>query len=321
MKPPSNLLLKFSQKLFPDSQERQAFIDALLQPQPLAPAILWTGTKPETSPFPALPPLDWQPAFCDRLLPGTRPGQHPLHQQGRYYCLDFASVFAATPLLSLPRSPQGIIDLCAAPGGKSLFAWCALKPGVLLCNEVIGKRLGMLIANLKRCQVDSVAVFNLDAENWAEWAAGTAAVVLVDAPCTGQSLLAKGEQAPGCFHPVTINKNASRQKRILANAAQLVAPQGYLLYTTCAFSIAENEQVSEWVLGKFPQLQPVPVPALADYQSPFRDFPCYRLWPQSGLGAGGYTILLQNTETGKPAPLNPDLLTQPRVKWASGWLS
>jgi 16S rRNA C967 or C1407 C5-methylase (RsmB/RsmF family) len=77
-------------------------------------------------------------------------------------------------------------------------------------------------------------------------------VVIVDAPCTGQSLLAKGDKALGCFHPVNINKSASRQKRIIANAAQTVAGEGYLAYMTCTFSPEENEQVGEWLMKKFP---------------------------------------------------------------------
>jgi 16S rRNA C967 or C1407 C5-methylase (RsmB/RsmF family) len=93
-----------------------------------------------------------------------------------------------------------------------------------------------------------------------------------------------------------MNHNANRQKRILANAVSLLAPQGYLLYTTCTFAPAENEQVSAWLMAKFPQLTPILVPALADFQSHLATFPCYRLWPQSGLGAGAFTILWQNTK-------------------------
>ena len=78
-------------------------------------------------------------------------------------------------------------------------------------------------------------------------------MVIVDAPCTGQSLLAKGDKALGCFHPVSINKSASRQKRIMANAAQTVAGGGYLAYMTCTFSTEENEQVGEWLMKQFPQ--------------------------------------------------------------------
>ncbi len=120
-------------------------------------------------------------------------------------------------------------------------------------------------------------------------------VVVVDAPCTGQSLLAKGETAPGCFHPVQINKNANRQRRILANAAQAVAPEGYLAYMTCAYSPEENEDTIAWLLARFPQFQPVIVPALHLFQSHLTDLPCYRMMPQDGLGAGAFTCLLRHS--------------------------
>jgi 16S rRNA C967 or C1407 C5-methylase (RsmB/RsmF family) len=146
-------------------------------------------------------------------------------------------------------------------------------------------------------------VTRMDSEVLAREIPQTADLVLVDAPCTGQSLLAKGGKAPGCFHPVTINSNANRQKRILANSTQVVAPQGYLLYMTCTYSLEENEQVIEWLLHRFPQFQPVSVAHLGKYRSHLTDIPCYRLFPQSGLGAGAFTALLQNTEMGSAQPL------------------
>ncbi len=131
----------------------------------------------------------------------------------------------------------------------------------------------MLISNLKRCQISPSIVMNRDSRIFAESINSTCDLVLVDAPCTGQSLLAKGEKAPGCFHPTAINKSANRQKRIIANSAQIVAPQGYLAYMTCTYSPEENEQVCEWFLSKFPQFQPVKVSHLQDYQSHLTDIP------------------------------------------------
>lgn len=289
-------LQKFSQKLFSQPSDQTQFVEALTQPKPFHPCILWVHHKPE-GPFQIESALSWQPQFVDRLALGERPGQHPLHEQGELYCLDFSSVFAASVLRMIDRPVEVVLDVCAAPGGKSVFAWKALQPRLLLSNEVIGKRMGALISNLKRCRVQPAVAFSLDPSILAVELPKTADVVLVDAPCTGQSLLAKGEKNPGCFHPVTINKNANRQKRILANSAQTVAPQGFLAYMTCAYSPEENEQVSEWLLKRFPQFQPVVVPDLQPYQSQLTQLPCYRMFPQQGLGAGAFTILFQNTET------------------------
>ncbi|MCU0570252.1 MAG: RsmB/NOP family class I SAM-dependent RNA methyltransferase [Oculatellaceae cyanobacterium Prado106] len=309
----SKLLLKLSQKLFEETAEQSQFVAALTQPKPFHPCILWTQSKPESIPFTLEATVPWQPMFVDRLALGEKPGKNPLHDQGEFYCLDFSSVFAASPLLQL-ESASVILDVCASPGGKSLFAgrWFSLKepaPQFLISNEAIGKRIGALISNLKRCRCaiapsTQVITLNRDPSVLAELLPQTADVVLVDAPCSGQSLLAKGIKADGCFHPVSINKNANRQKRILANAAQLVAPQGHLLYMTCAYSPEENEQVGEWFLSRFPEFQPLAVPHLAAYQSHLSDRPCYRMFPQSRLGAGAFTMLFQNTTPGQRSELS-----------------
>lgn len=307
MAPPSNLLVKLSRQLFPEGADQVAFMTALTTPQDFPTALVWTRPRPTKVPFVVQPPLPWQPAWVDRLASPQRPGQHPLHDQGHYYCLDSSSVFEASVLQAIPQPVDTVLDLCAAPGGKSLLARQGLRPKRLWCNEVIRKRGRILIANLKRCGATEALVFNLDAQIWAEHLPQTAAVVIVDAPCSGQSLLAKGTKAVGCFHPVNINKNASRQKRILANAAQTVAGGGYLAYMTCTFSPAENEQVGAWFLKKFPQFEPVAVPHLQDYQSSLAEFPSYRLWPQSGLGAGGFTTLFRNLGS-ETAPIDQEFL-------------
>jgi 16S rRNA C967 or C1407 C5-methylase (RsmB/RsmF family) len=296
MEKPSNLLLKVTRHLFTNVDEQTKFIDALVHPQPFAPCILWCQDKPDISPFEVEIPTSWQPQFVDRLSIGEKPGQNPLHQQGYFYCLDFSSVFSASVLLAIPESIPIVFDMCAAPGGKSVFAWQALKPDLLISNEVIGKRLGMLISNLKRCQIKPSGIVNRDSSIFAQMFPSASNLVIVDAPCTGQSLLAKGEKAPGCFHPTSINKSANRQKRIIANSAQVVAHQGYLAYMTCTYSPEENEQVCEWFLEKFPHFQTVEVAHLSAYQSHLTNIPCYRMFPQDRLGAGAFTVLFRNTE-------------------------
>jgi len=308
----SNLLRKLAQRLFEDAAEQANFMDALVRPQPFSPCILWCRDRPQDLPFQLLEALSWQPKFVDRLAVGEKPGQHTWHQQGYFYCLDFSSVFAASVLQAIDRPVSIVFDMCAAPGGKSIFAWRSFHPELLLCNEVIGKRIGALVSNLKRCQVQPSSTSSIDSKILAEAIPQAIDLVIVDAPCTGQSLLAKGDKAPGCFHPININKNANRQKRILANSAQLVAPQGYLAYMTCAYSPEENEQVIEWLLSRFPQFQPIAIPQLAAYQSHLSDLPCYRLFPQSRLGAGSFTTLLKNMAEGDRSVLSDQFLGRVR---------
>lgn len=319
MEKPSNLLLKLSKRIFEDTESREKFIEALINPQPFHPCILWCREKPEISPFATETPMDWQPDFIDRLSLATKPGKHPLHDQGYFYCLDFSSVFAASSLIAISQSiisqsitsqpVNTVFDMCAAPGGKSIFAWRLLQPNLLVSNEVIGKRLGMLISNFKRCHIYPHILVNRDPSIFAENIPLSSNLVIVDAPCSGQSLLAKGDKAPGCFHPTIINKNANRQKRIIANSVQIVAPKGYLSYSTCTYSPEENEGVCEWLLKKFPQFKAIEINHLTAYQSELTTIPCYRMFPQSGLGAGAFTVLFKNIEEKAANPINIEILS------------
>lgn len=315
MQKPSKLLEKLSRRLFEDQEEREKFIEALIHPQSFPPCILWCRQKPPVLPFTVESPIAWQPLFVDRISQKLKSSQDPLHNHGYFYCLDFSSVFAASVLQIIPQPINIVLDLCAAPGGKSIFAWKILHPELLLSNEVIGKRTGMLIANLKRCQIYPSIVLSLDSKVLAKVIPKSIQVVIVDAPCSGQSLLAKGSQSLGCFHPVSINKNANRQKRIMANSAQLVAPQGYLAYMTCTYSPEENEYVSEWFLKRFPKFKPLVITHLVTYQSHLTTLPCYRMWPQSGLGAGAFAILFQNREEGERNSLPAEFLSSSRFTY------
>lgn len=295
-----NSLRRLARGLFPDPGAQQDFVDSLTVPRPFARAVLWLKRRPESLPFQVADAVAWQPDFVDRVPPEERPGTTADHQAGAYYCLDVSSVFAAVPMLVLPSAQELVIDMCASPGGKTVFCHRALRPARILCNEVIKKRMGALISNLRRCRVHPCTVLSCDSSWFVHRFAASASLVIVDVPCSGQSLVARGKRSPGCFHPATINMNSNRQKRILANSAGLVAPGGHLVYMTCTYSVQENEQVIEWLRQKLPWLVPLEVPSLSAHQSHLGDFPCYRLWPQEGIGAGAFAAILQSRAEGTP---------------------
>lgn len=294
----SRYLLRLAEELFTSADQREAFTEALRFPQPFPSAVIWTKPRPFDVPFQREDPLAWQAEFVDRVAPDARPGGEPLHEQGSYYCLDFSSVFAASVLTDIATEEGLVLDLCASPGGKAVYTSQALRPKALLCNEVIGKRIAPLVSNLKRCSIPSVSVTSADPAKLSSALAYSARLVIVDAPCSGQSLAARGRHSPGCFHPATINMNSNRQKRIIANAATMVASGGWLAYMTCTFSPKENERVVEWLVKKFPAFEPVEVAALKKYRSEQSQHACYRMWPHDRLGAGSFTCLLRNTSKG-----------------------
>ncbi len=299
-------------KLFAESAEQERFINALTAPQEFAQAIIWLNDRPKPTPLATEARLDWQPQYVDRLVGGQKPGRHPLHQAGAYYCLEFSSVFAASVFDGMKIRPQVVIDLCSSPGGKAIFAARSLAPQLLVCNEVIKKRTAQLIANLERCAIGRAVVTSCDPAVLSAALPQSAGLVIVDAPCSGQSLIARNKRAAGCFHPVIINKNARRQRRIIACAAAMIAPGGYLAYMTCTFAAQENEEIAAWLVKHFPHFKTLAVPALAAFQSRLAPFPCYRFWPQDGYGAGAFAALFQNQETGDSRPADLSAL---RILW------
>lgn len=301
----SNTLKRLARRLFAEESGQDRFIRSIVSPPEYPVAVIWTGDRPPEAVFETLPSPDWMPSYIDLVTFEQRPGRHALHDAGAYYCLDPSSVFM-TRGFSEVTAADTVLDVCASPGGKSVLAWRALRPGHLWSNEVIGKRTGALISNLKRCRIAPASVISVDSARLASEAAHTADVVLVDAPCSGQSLVARGKESPGCFHPATINMNANRQRRILANSAATVRPGGWLIYMTCTYSLKENERNVEWFLKKQPQFEAQTVASAVQYQSDYSESPCYRLWPADNSdtldntgrtgGAGGFFALFRNVE-------------------------
>lgn len=310
----SGLREREAARLFERAEDRAAFIEALENASAASPAIVWTCERPQSLPFALRPRLEWQPPWVDRLEADQRPGTHPLHESGAYYCLDFSSVFTAAVLGAITTSAKRALDLCAAPGGKLIQLLRYLSPERTIANEAIGKRTAPLIANARRLSLRQLQIVSRDPQFLAACYGSAFSTVVVDAPCSGQSLLAKGGKADGAFHPTLITKNLRRQRRILAAAADLVEPGGYLAYMTCSYSRKENEANVEWFLKHYPEFEAGQCQQLEAFQSTLSDVACYRLWPQQGLGAGGFSALLRKDSAAKHLPGNAE---RPVSLWAS----
>ena len=315
MKKKNSLEENFAARLVKDEALREKFREALQGKGSFSSSIVCFT---EALPFETEESFSFQPSFTKRVSSTLEPGKYKEHEAGDYYILDPSSIFAASPLyFSVAKqieNPKLVLDMCAAPGGKAIFAWRCLTPELLICNEVVSKRIGALHSNLTRCKIHPSKITSSDPKWIGESAERAAQVVIVDAPCSGQSLPVKGKSQPGCFHKQTINMNANRQKRILAESSKCVAPNGFLLYSTCTFSREENEKVVSWFLKKFPDFSLVEVPELAGYRTEFIDEPCYRLWPMTGEGAGAFCALLKYEQYGEAR--EPDFEGL-RVRWSS----
>ncbi len=236
------------------------------------------------------------------------------------YGLDMSSAILGMLQASVTGHPLAILDLCAAPGGKSVLAWRAHRPSVLVGNEIHPKRVPSLVSTYKRCGLGPAWITRLDPSLVAEAFPSAFDLVLVDAPCSGQSMIAKGEKALGAFHPQVISRHAQLQRRILALAAECLAPGGALAYTTCTYSTEENEESIAWLLKRRPDLTALDAPSDA-HPSRLADFPCRRIHPQDGLGAGGFGALLKKSADGDRGELTAEALTEAAIRHFPGPLA
>ena len=290
----SRLLLKAAHDLFKSEDEREDFLDAMLAGEAKEQALILMQDRPEIKAFPRERHLKWQPEFVERISdPTFKPAKHPLYNKGAYYSLDFSSVFSASAMLAIETPPKRVLDLCASPGGKAIFAYRAFHPDLLLCNETIRKRASTLIGNLDRCKCEGSLVWSSDPSVYAKKFRECFDLVICDAPCSGQSLIAKGDEALGAFSPNMIDMNVGRQRRIMGNAYHCLRPGAHILYATCTFTPKENEKVIEWFLKTHEDMEAVEVTHLEEFRSRFSEFPSYRLYPHQGLGAGAFVCLVR----------------------------
>ncbi len=260
---------------------RQAVVLTPLAPPDYVPPFVCV----DTSAWAWLPPRVYVPQE------GEKPTAHPDYsEKGYYYSLDLSSCWESAALAVVPP-PASSLDMCAAPGGKSMLLAARYLPQSHVANEVNAARRGILRQNLEHCGVPNTEVTGLRPDQWGN-AQRTFDLLLVDAPCSGQSLLAKGIKNPGCLGASMVNGNAKRQKGILLAAVRCVAPGGHLLYTTCTYDPDENEKVMSYIMRRCPGWSAIAVPSLAPFQSALVDYPAYRLLPERGFGAGGFCCLL-----------------------------
>ncbi len=283
---------KVARSLFEDEATQRQFLQAIERGESGVTGVVWLHGEPDPDAFVRGHRPEWLPQWIDVAAESERPGKLKAHDEGAIYCMDLSSTFACSALSAIKEPVEIIVDVCASPGGKGIVARRYFDPGLLVGNEVIGKRTAQLISNYKRCAIDPSIVTSLDPQQLGTEIPFSADLVIVDAPCSGQSLVVKGMAAPGAFHPATIGMNERRQRRILAHSSKVVAPGGYLLYATCTFSREENEDNVEWFLKNFPDFSPVTVPVLEIYRSHLSDAPMYRLSPHLGRGAGAFCALL-----------------------------
>lgn len=173
----------------------------------------------------------------------------PAFHAGAYYVQEASSMIIEHIVKNHASagSPLKVLDLCAAPGGKTTHLASLLSADdLLVANEVIKSRVGILKENLMRWGFPNVITVNQDPETFSDLE-GFFDIVLVDAPCSGEGMFRKTPDAVNEWSEENVMICSARQKRILSAAAMLVAPDGLLIYSTCTYNASENQENAQWL--------------------------------------------------------------------------
>lgn len=224
----------------------------------------------------------------------------PLWHAGLYYVQEASSMFLHHALAELVHDSVRMLDICAAPGGKSTTALGVLPAGsVLVCNEPVRQRAQILAENIVKWGDPNVIVINNYPRDFA--ASGLLFdVVLCDVPCSGEGMFRKDADAVGEWSVQGVEKCRQLQREIVADAWQCLEQDGLLVYSTCTFNTAENEDNVEWICREL-GAELVAVNVEADWGihgslSPAVQGPVYRFIPGLTRGEGLFMAVMRKTD-------------------------
>lgn len=229
-----------------------------------------------------------------------RLGSFAAHHAGMFYAQE-PSASSAVTLLD-PRPGERILDLCAAPGGKTTqIAALTGDRGLLIANEIVRSRAAVLASNIERMGIQNAIVTSCRPDQLENRFCDYFDRILVDAPCSGEGMFRHDENAVSEWSEQTPSACAARQAEILDSAANMLRPGGYLVYSTCTFSKCENEEQVERFLGRHPEF--APDPCTVPFGRPVLGGAGVRIYPMDG-GEGHFAVRLKKAG-GEGAPEMP----------------
>lgn len=233
----------------------------------------------------------------------------PLFHAGCYYVQEASSMFIDTIIRRIKAESEGqlrVLDLCAAPGGKSTLLASAINDDdLLVANEIIKTRVPVLSDNLMKWGNANVVVTNNDAKDFTR-VPGFFDVILVDAPCSGSGMFRKDRAAMDEWSEANVNLCHQRQERILADVYPALKQDGYLIYSTCSYSVEENEQILDWLCETFGmesvRIATKPEWGIVETQSQKHKAWGYRFYPDKVKGEGLFAAcLIKRESSGSPS--------------------
>lgn len=256
-------------------------------------------------------PPDYEKSSCLPLSPipwisngyyyqeDNHPAKDPYYHAGLYYLQEPS---AMTPASLLPIAPgDKVLDLCAAPGGKSTELGVRLmRTGLLAANDISNSRAKALLKNLELWGIPNICVTSEEPRRLADLYGVYFDKILIDAPCSGEGMFRKDPDMLKSYAEHGPEYFAEIQKEIVTQAARMLKPGGMLLYSTCTFSVCENEAVIRYLLTVREDMELVELPLFDGAADGYGLHGCIRMYPHRLKGEGHFMALLRkNTQHGQ----------------------
>ena len=259
---------------------------------------------------------------------GENPGKHPYYHAGLYYIQEPSAMLPGYILGAKPGDK--VLDLCAAPGGKTVQIAAAMKnSGIIIANDISSDRVKALVKNIELCGVRNAVVLNETPEKIASGFEGYFDRILVDAPCSGEGMFRKDEDAARSWESFKCEICSGMQKTILESVDKMLKPGGTMVYSTCTFSPEEDERMISDFLNKHENYKIIEIPRTAGIQPGRPEWSdgnpklagTVRLWPHKIKGEGHFIALLgkKNYETTIENMQNPPELEAETVNCGNQW--
>ncbi len=255
----------------------------------------------------------------------------PYFHAGYYYVQEASGMFleeVVRQTLDLSK-PLKVLDLCAAPGGKSTLIQSLISPdSLLVSNEVIKSRVSILEENMTRWGAANLIITNNDPKDFAPLN-GFFDLIVIDAPCSGSGLFRRDAEAIEHWSEANVQLCQQRQERILADIFPALKPGGILIYSTCSYSKEENEDIIDWIMDQFEisnlKLKIEEGIGIKETISAKHRAYGYRFWPDQIMGEGFFIACFRKGNDEEPSFRNPkktvlEKLTRNEESMLSDWL-
>jgi NOL1/NOP2/sun family putative RNA methylase len=251
----------------------------------------------DISPFKITGSVPWEKRGL--YINDEKPGRHPYHEAGLFYVQE-PSAMSVIPCAGIEKN-QKVLDLCAAPGGKSTQAAADLNStGLIVSNEIDGKRAKILSQNIERMGITNAVVTNNSPSELEKYFKSYFDRIIVDAPCSGEGMFKKEKAALSNWSLENIEGCSIRQGAILDSAAKMLKAGGYIAYSTCTFSLEENEMVIDRFLKLHKEFEIIEIEKKHGFRGGFTENTysmnlnfAARLLPQNIKGEGHFIALLR----------------------------